>query len=353
MKVKINIISPLIINSTDYINIPMVIDNSQEKTINMLDMENILMDSNNRKEITELFMDYFNSDNTEETFQKLQNYYSKMQKIEKYIIQPKIEYDELDKKRSNITLPIGNYIDNKYVPYIPGSSIKGAIRNALRNNFIKIGGSIDVSITQNKNRRKLDEQIFYMPSKTDSSQITDDVMRFIEVTDFYPIKNKYKLKIHKIVRTKSNNSGGRIPAYTVAIESGEFEGNITINKSLKFFKHLNSVENVFKNLGVSINIKDYDSSVKEILTITINYYKDLLILEKGYYKYIPANPLALGFGGGIELKTIIKSLSYSDFNEVKPSIISKNKKIKLNNDRFPSTHWEINGYKFGVVDLIY
>ena len=353
MKVKIKIISPLIINSTDYINIPIVIDNRDRHSINMLDMEKILMNSSNRKELTELFMQYFNSGNIRQIFDKLQDYYSRIPDIDNYRIYPEIEYDELDIKTSNISMPMGNYKDKKYIPYIPGSSIKGAIRNAMRNNYIKKGGK--VTGLEGRRDEKLDYSIFYMPQDNYKQQITNDIMRFIEITDFLPAGD-YKLKIHRVVRTKSGYSAQKIPSYAVTIESGEFEGSITINNSLRSINEakLYDVIKIFKNLGVSLdNPKDFDDSVRDILKITSNYYRDILALEANYYNNISyKNPMAMGFGGGIEQKTIIPSLSDADFSRVKHSIESKNKKIQLNNG-IPSTHWEIDGYKFGIVDLSY
>ncbi len=351
MKVTIKIISPLIINSTDYINIPTIINNHEQHSVNMLDMESILMNASNRKELTNLFMEYFNSGNVRQIFDSLQRYYSGIPVIDNYKIYPEIEYDELDIKTSNISLPIGNYNGNKFVPYIPGSSIKGAIRNALRNNYIKEGGHVNG--LEGYRGDKIDYSIFYVPPMNGKRQMTDDVMRFIEVSDFYPV-NDYQLKIHKIVRTKSTLASQKIPAYAVALQSGEFKGNITINRSLGFVKadKLNEVSKVFKNLGVTLNGTDYDNSIKDILKITSDHYRSILNSEKNYYTDIPENPLALGFGGGIEQKTIITSLNEYDFSKAEHSINSNNKKIKLNN-RIPSTHWEIDGHKFGVVDLIY
>ncbi|MFG1391037.1 type III-A CRISPR-associated RAMP protein Csm5 [Acidiplasma aeolicum] len=353
MKVKIKIISPLIINSTDYINISTVIKNESRHSINMLDMEKMFMNYSKRRNLTELFMQYFNSSNTDQIFNKLQDCYSGMPDIDNYKICPEIEYDELDIKTSNISLPIGNYRDNKYIPYIPGSSIKGAVRNALRNNYIIKHGI--VTGLESRKDEKLDHSIFYMTADSYKQQITNDIMRFLEFTDFYPV-NDYKLKIHKIVRTKSNSSAQKIPAYAVTLESGEFEGNITINKSLNYINNskLNNVTDIFRNLGVNIiDIKDYDSNIKEILKITCNYYRSLLNSEKNYYNNITyENPMAIGFGGGIEQKTIITSLGDDDFCRIRHLIESGDKKIRFNG-RMPSTHWEIDAHKFGIVDLGY
>lgn len=355
---KIKIISPLIINSTDYINIPIVIENRDRHSINMLDMEKILMNSSNRKELTELFMQYFNSGNIRQIFDKLQDYYSRIPDLDNYKIYPEIEYDEieydeLDIKTSNISMPMGNYKDKKYIPYIPGSSIKGAIRNALRNNYIKKGGK--VTGLEGRRDEKLDHSIFYMPQGNYKQQITNDIMRFIEITDFYPVGD-YKLKIHRIVRTKSNYSAQKISSYAVTLDSGEFQGNITINNSLRFIKEakLNNIIEIFKNLGVNLgNPTDFDGSIRDILKITSNYYRDILALEANYYNNISCeNPMAMGFGGGIEQKTVIPSLSNDDFKIVKRSIESKNRRIQLIN-KVPSTHWEIDGHKFGIVDLSY
>ena len=354
MKVIIDVISPLIINSTDYINIPMVIENRDRHSLNMLDMENILMNSSSRKKLTDLFMEYFNSGNPREIFDKLQEYYTKLQNINNFKIYPEIEYDELDIKSSNISLPIGNYMDNRYVPYLPGSSLKGAIRNALRNNYIKLGGRIEVDKPQKGSM--FDHLIFYKQPERGNKQVTDDVMKFIEITDFYPVDNEYKLKIHKIVRTKSGFPSQKIPSYAVTLDHGKFEGEVKINKSLKALagEKFDTVSRVFKNLGVNLTLEsDYDNNIKQILNIAADYYRDIINSEENYYKNkISDKPMALGFGGGIEEKTVIPSLDDYNFNEAVRLIKSKDRKIHFEG-RKPSTHWEINGQKFGVVDLIY
>lgn len=379
MKIKIAVKPdfPVLIGSTDYLNVSTVLDDEKSRHIFMLDLDSLFnSDDINIKKLSDIFMNYYNSKNIKESFKKLQELYSKLPS--KYLIQPEIEYEELDIKKSDIKLPMGTfYSDNEkkiYKPYIPGSSLKGAVKNAVRNNFIKKHGlklnsynrKIEYS-SNGKTSEKLDEIIFYSDF-TDFNRvrhhqdILNDVFRFIEFSDFYPEDDGFSIKIHKIERLKLGVRSSPIPSYGVAIDSGTFTGTIKVSNSLNMVYNydkakFNEISATFHKI-FDLNIEDASDTTKDIminkmLKIVTDYYQTILNEEKSYYNSIDVNnakPILIGFGGGIEEKTVIRSLGDPEFEKAKDIINGNNKKRKVNfQGRLPSTAWMINEKKFGVL----
>ena len=368
MKVKISVKSPVLISSNEYLNVSGIYRDKNK--VFMLDMDSLLKSNIDTKKLTDIFMNYYNSNNLDNSFSQIQEFYSRLENKEKYIINPGIEYEELDTKRSDIKLSIGTIDRDKkiYRPYIPGSSIKGAIRNAIRNEYIR-KNKIDIDNSDPRrieyhfnggSSRNLDELMFYI-DEGQKSNILNDVFRFIELDDFYP--QEYSLKIYKLERRKLNYIGSdKIPSYGVFIDSGTFTGNIKIGKSFdnayKNNKNIfNKVSGILSKLtGMEINDASdnmKEGIIKKILCISSMYYQGILKNEEKYYHIQTDKKIWLiGFGGGIEEKTIINSLDNDQFQKAKDVIKTKNKKIHFN-DRMPSTAWMVNNKKFGVLEVEY
>jgi len=385
MKIKLSVKSPVLISSNEYLNVSEIYKDKNK--IFMLDIDSLLKSNIDIKKLTDIFMNYYNTDNLNDSFNKIQDFYSKIENKENYIIKPGIEYEDLDLKKSDIKLSIGTFDKDKkiYKPYIPGSSIKGAIRNAIRNEYIR-KNKIDIiyyydykkhmlkvsSYNFNGNNYKdLDEAIFYKEEQNGSNkgkkEISNDIFKFIEIDDFYP--EEYSLKIYKIKRTKlSNNNSNGIPSYAVFIDSGTFTGNIKIGRSFNnIYKsnknEFNKISEVFSKL-INIKINDASDNTKEeiinkILCISGKYYQDILKKEEKYYNIKDYNIkedkkiLLIGFGGGIEEKTIINSLDDEQFKDATKVIKSGNRKMIHFNGRMPSTAWTIDNKKFGVLEVEY
>ncbi|HOU98121.1 MAG TPA: type III-A CRISPR-associated RAMP protein Csm5 [Bacteroidales bacterium] len=81
-----------------------------------------------------------------------------------------------------------------YIPYIPGSSIKGAIRSAILGYLYQNNDEI-----KRLNLTKLDDEVF--------GDIENSIMRFLQVTDAYFKNEAIKLYDTKIYSLSSNYTG--------------------------------------------------------------------------------------------------------------------------------------------------
>lgn len=75
--------------------------------------------------------------------------------------------------------------------------------------------------------------------------------------------------------------------------------------------------------------------------------------EKKYYNIDIDKPLIIGFGGGIEEETVIRSLNENVYSAEKSYIERRNRRLTLNNERMPATAWMINKSKFGILEVKY
>ncbi|AAT42635.1 type III-A CRISPR-associated RAMP protein Csm5 [Picrophilus oshimae] len=371
MKFEINVKSPLLISSSDYLNLSEVLRNGNE--IYMLDINKLIYENKNMiNKLKKIFMNYYNRD-INESFNELQNQYRSINNIDRYKIYPAIKYNRLDIKKSDIKMPIGNYVneDNKifFRPFIPGSSIKGAIRNAVRNTYIKNkGASLKIYIDNNfalykfkgSNSKNLDDLLFYYnDSEKGKYDAKYDIFKFFEISDFNP--EDYELTIFEMSRSKQNIKG--VPSYAVAISSGKFKGDILISKQLdyiyknnkeEFYKICEKISDVF-DVKFKNDLDEYKNEIiHSIMKMTYEHYKDIIKNESNYYQNVD-NPMILGFGGGIEEKTIISSLNDNTFNIVKKFIENKNSskknKMKFKSNRMPATVWIVNRRKLGLVSI--
>ncbi len=148
-----------------------------------------------------------------------------------------------DKDRKNINLFFiqrTSYLkDKNNTPYIPGSSIKGAIRTAYIEKIYKTNeGQINID---NYNERGA-----YKSQKLESDLLkgsfTKDPFSEVKVSDFIPIKCERKIKIAKNFSKKPPHKE-KLYQFVEVITSGEFEGTITIFKKGNIVNHI-SLENI-------------------------------------------------------------------------------------------------------------
>ncbi|OYT33598.1 MAG: type III-A CRISPR-associated RAMP protein Csm5, partial [Candidatus Aenigmarchaeota archaeon ex4484_52] len=100
---------------------------------------------------------------------------------------------------------IREQIKTKNIPYIPGTSIKGAIRTALlwyyaKNNFNDLKNILETELNNKTNKKfignKFVDTCFNLNySKKDAKY---DLLKFLEVSDFMPDEQNKNMKIDKI-----------------------------------------------------------------------------------------------------------------------------------------------------------
>lgn len=366
---------PLHIGSNDYIYLETLLDDKDKKEIYMLaNINKMAIDSKLRS----LFMDFYNSKNIDMALKKIQDYYRSRKDIDSYKIYPPIKYKYHGSSPSEIKMPVGTYSTDgkKFMPYIPGSSIKGSIKNALASYIIKnkkINFS-DTVLKKDNKRRWLEFILFNYNDKSNFSS-------FIEVSDFIPFTDPV-LSLYELKRIKQHTNDSKIISYNVMVDGGTFKGDISIsnkldylyrnrnNKSGSDYEDVSNYINKIFGIDISSNYEDNkEELLNKILEITYNFSTSIINDEKTNYDIDQGkkNLMLLGYGGGIEEKTIIKALPDEIFEKLKDYILSKNSrknnklnknsrknnKLKLNEMRLPSTAWKLQKNekftKFGVV----
>jgi CRISPR type III-A-associated RAMP protein Csm5 len=236
--------------------------------------------------------------------------------------------------------------DRKIFRYVPGSSIKGAIRTSLLWWGWKKRNDLFNNIQKIKTDSKYDVTVPIF------GNIKQNVMKCISVSDSDPIESK-KFAVYIMNRKNS------IPKACVCLkENTEVNFEIRVNKNYK---------EEYKKLLELLDLKD-DPSEKEVIN------RILEICNEFYKNNFGAN-LNIGFGGGYDYKTLKKLLencwkgkTLSKIEEeyvVKKYMKGKEKKIykiqfacpkkHLKNlikyENFPMTEWKINSMKPGFVKL--
>lgn len=367
MEIKLEVKLPVLI-SDDYLNVTNAVIN--DDSLFMLDMDRLIREERGIGNLTKYLLKYKSYDNYEE----IKKFYKTID-TENYKIKPEISVDKEfirvinsnshgSNKARDIILTMGNYQiinDSKYfIPLIPGSTVKGAIRNAVRNFYVKqLNDSLAYSNRSFFNR-KLSEDYPRGDKNLDNVLFLDDIFRFVNVKDFY--SDNYKLYLYNLSRNKLQGGNKGIPLYAITISSGTFNGQISISNQLNNILKNNVKEkgrivniiNEILEINFDGNVDNYKNDIlKRILEITTNYNKEILSSEKEYYDIDIDQPLIIGFGGGIEEKTVIRSLNENVYSAEQNYIESRNGKLKLNDERMPATAWMINKNKFGVLEVEY
>ncbi|MEM0134808.1 MAG: type III-A CRISPR-associated RAMP protein Csm5 [Thermoplasmatales archaeon] len=208
-------------------------------------------------------------------------------------------------------------------PYIPGSSIKGAIRKAILYRLIRNGVSvlnqgrqqkiIDILLEdQGKHQKYLsDSPVFSYEPK---NMVLSDIMKFLVVTDFLP-QDDVLLALFQISGKVRKNE---VKTTHIGIASGTFVGNIGINRSL--FPVLKGVmpdaqsERLRKILGLlnltGFNTKDM-ASLERSMVMWILESVDMFSRDNGkatgYIFDDLSKFIILGQGKGAPLTTVINA----------------------------------------------
>lgn len=134
------------------------------------------------------------------------------------------------KKNDTNRLEIRSFIQDSFKKniYIPGSSIKGAIRTAVLNYKIKNGGKA-FSLNHNPRSIEIERNILNIKEKNNS----DDPFRLIKISDFIPESNEKRYSfVDKIINVKSGNDlseGKGVPILMeLSLREKKFMGEITV-----------------------------------------------------------------------------------------------------------------------------
>lgn len=202
---------------------------------------------------SEYFMSTHNINNKEySTFDRIDliKYFNSLNqkgqdKFSKDLLNPKYNLPRVDSKftryfafnKCKVNPNPGNEIyENIKVmdkPYIPGSSIKGAIENALLYNSLSLE-----EIERMFNRGRVNDHVikrFFSPSGNPQ----DSIMRFLQVSDSTPSVRPYIYDISTIKVDRRGTSKNQMKLYFETILSNGLSATLTTNYDSKFYKKLN------------------------------------------------------------------------------------------------------------------
>jgi CRISPR-associated protein Csm5 len=328
MRYEIMIETPTLISDKDHISSFEIYQNNKNNTCRIIDTENFNVDKDELNKIIKLIKETLGDANN---FNKRDTYTKKFEQLQK-------EYEKIASKRNifynnvifnrihnsnlknEIKLPIHSKIyDNgmKMIPYIPGSSLKGAIRNAVLKSYVKkiqeFPDYVNMCInSRNKNRNYgqclnilfdyREEEI--KKDKKDKYDPLYDIFSFLEVSDFNPKPSnpeEFELSLRQMRRVYKNesykNEGKKpkgLPVQAIMIEKGTFIGDIRINIPKSTEKKKQIMEKFNEMLGC--NCDDENT----ILSNIIDKLKETESVNNGG-KII----FYMGFGKGAERNTII------------------------------------------------
>jgi CRISPR-associated protein Csm5 len=170
--------------------------------------------------------------------------------------------------------------------YIPGSSVKGSIRTAVLNYYLKINGKPFIENTYGKELKSVDIEKHILKIKQKDN--SDDPFRFIKISDFVPENNDKPYSfIDKVINYKSGHTlieGKGVPVIMeLSLREKKFIGQITIaeskflnleylnieyiKKSMDYHYGENSYKfesSAFPNIFIEPVIKKYEEAKKEV-----------------------------------------------------------------------------------------
>lgn len=204
------------------------------------------------------------------------------------------EEEANEKLFSTKSMPLEAFIKDKFLfkPYIPGSSLKGAMRTAILDYKIhKFWDHID-DIDKLKDK-ELETIIFCNENKNRNNKLQfdakKDILKALFISDLKPID--YKLKAIKPKnRPYKKSKDNSIPIVLECLISGRFEGEMRIDKNLlqkdeflknnKYFKDESLSYDLIKKALNSFYKKIYDIESKRFRARFPKYEEGLMKLGK-------------------------------------------------------------------------
>lgn len=332
MNLKIKIISPLHIGSgnelspyTDYIykdNYLLYLDNQKlwndiSKNEEMIDEYVQIIknkDSNSKNKYT--LLDFLKNNNID---------------IDKYIYAKIKCYGDIK------TVEINETIKTSGRPYIPGSSLKGAIRTAilydyLKTNSFNLNDIINMSSKKDRRNTYVGQDVMRKYPKS----IQSDIMKFLYVSDtncsdINNISANIEYCIDYVDMKKCNEMNKKMPIGFESINpETEFTFNIKCIKSNKFFKDEAAVLNSIKDFSKDILERD----IKIMKDSNEKLFSNIISKYTGYLNEIDNNVCIMRLGSNKNYydNTICNLFHSEDVRE---------KIMQVKYKPFPKTDWFI------------
>lgn len=351
MKIKIKTLTPTLIRSGEEIsNVTECIVDSASKKLRIIDKDKLMRvfegQSQNPKELIDEFSSLIvNENKTIEEFLKEKKI--DVEQITKYSID--IRSDIERGRRRNIYLPI---LSGEKA-YIPGSTLKGIIRNALLFYYLENNEDMKEKLL-NKEKMYTGEDIL----RTEEKRIDTDAMKYVTVrdTDGIPFLELAMYKIERLPqRMQSNTRGQGLYQYIIAIPSKkEFHTEVIVKiyekdnipyywKTFLNDRHKeDNIWNTLKNYSTKLIDKEIEILGRlkttrreglEVINSLIEYYgkiQSVLRNSKSRSVYIP-----IGFGKTYYFNSLGYFIPEASFRALR--IIRANIDPKL----YPSTRWVV------------
>jgi CRISPR-associated protein Csm5 len=249
-------------------------------------------------------------------------------------------------------------------PYIPGSSIKGAIRTALiYDSMIRKGYSFDsMCKLSNFSDSKTNSRKTYVGQdvlRKQAYNVRTDIMRFLQVSDTESI-NIDRMKIYReelvdLAETlKQKKLVRKSPVLTEAIPEG-VSLDFSLKSKARYFddikddfdflkegreKELFSKINAFYFKLINHHIKRLEESSRELFSDIISRYNLLLNMANGLINKQNGFILRVGSHKSFLDNTVSLSFSPADMEKVKSRVAGSKSKIP-GKGLFPKTEWFI------------
>ena len=221
--------------------------------------------------------------------------------------------------KSDSSTRVKKFIAQYNSHYVPGSSIKGAIRTAYLFNYYDKNLSELLKILDNRGI-KLHEKGKELEKNAISKNIPEDFFKYLKISDSLNLEGEFKF-IHTR-RWSYRKRKPNVPINMEGLTKGTFSINIKIED--EFFKNIN------KKLKTNYNPKDGEDKFNILKSLCNNFSKTVIefelkrnnpyYIERVYEKLLAdinkndAIYLNLGFGGGFLNKTIYPLLWKNDEN---------------------------------------
>jgi CRISPR/Cas system CSM-associated protein Csm5 (group 7 of RAMP superfamily) len=292
------------------------------------------------KQLDILFKDFFSIKKDRDSSNKERKYadmwakinsFNKENNAKLYRILPPIAANQTFMKNSEfdeyVSVERKNGAEYELIPYIPGSTVKGAIRRMLIYQYIDVHGQKSFDLTKKS------------PERDGMEKKIKSIMSSIQVSDFYPAE-KFEIKMTHVQRSPSSIKSD-IPLVT----SGDFYGEIKVNVDSR-----NLLDIMPK--AVSNNNDQGEISKKMMHVVLSNSSTIFLNNREKYGELIPElnekeNLLALGFGKGLSLSGFVAVKEKFNLKLPETWSVSLRKNIDQDYQKTNYVYDFYNGQKFG------
>jgi len=299
-KLKLHILSPIHIGCDEvYEPTNFVIDAQNEKLIHFEPLEFIKnLSEVDKKEFSKICM----SDDIPKIFRFVKEHYKKEVGGRRLDISQQLvkDYERV------LSLQTSNFINeeinqfkieriiynpNNNLPYIPGSSIKGALRTAYLTKLAKEKNIKEYWNSLKKEGLKSGRDNYYVAKKVAKKlenellggSFETDPFRLVKISDFIPANDVKTKIVYAINKKKKLSKYEKRPNQILEtiVQGSIFEGTITVFKPITVFKN-----------GKRINIIEEPILLNDLLVASHNFYANILEKESNMLESIGISTLS-------------------------------------------------------------